>query len=61
MYFRDLKTLKVLFPSWEESTLFAALETFCGDVNETADFLLQQRGYYGPLVLFLSAGSSAYQ
>ena len=45
----------------EDSKLFAALETFSGDVNEVADFLLQERGWYGLLLLILSACSSAYQ
>ena len=39
----------------EDSKLFAALETFSGDVNEVADFLLQERGWYGLLLLILSA------
>ena len=57
----NLKRLKVLFPSMEDSKLFAALETFSGDVNEVAEFLLQERGWYGLLLLILSACSSAYQ
>lgn len=42
----------------EDSKLFATLETFSGDVNEVADFLLQERGASGDSASRTSAGIS---